>query len=95
MSDLTSQVDFDALSRVARRAGGKVAPVRTQGDFLVELGLLERAGQLGKGKSAAVQARLTSEAERLALPGQMGSLFKVMAIAGSDFSLPLFDMTQS
>ncbi len=78
-ADLTSHVDFSALSAAAR-AQGVFTRFKHQGDFLLKLGLLERAGALGAGKDEATQERIRSEVERLAGPDQMGDLFKVLAI---------------
>ncbi|MEM7216418.1 MAG: SAM-dependent methyltransferase [Pseudomonadota bacterium] len=79
--DLTSHVDFDALKRAVTGKELEVYPVMTQGEFLLSMGLLQRAGELGKGKDAATQERLKLEAERLALPDKMGNLFKVFAFS--------------
>lgn len=78
-ADLTSHVDFAALENSAREKGLE-ARTATQGDFLLALGLLQRAGRLGAGKDGATQERIRSEVERLAGPGQMGKLFKVLAL---------------
>ena len=91
LADLTSHVDFDALTRTAKVTGVTVKPLMTQGDFLLKLGLLERAGQLGHGKQKPVQEHLASEVERLASATQMGTLFMVLAMTGSDIILPPFD----
>lgn len=77
MADLTSHVDFEALANIAKAAGMAVKPLQKQGAFLQEKGMLERAGQLGHNQSAEIQEQLTQQAERLALPTQMGGLFKV------------------
>ncbi|MEM9278784.1 MAG: class I SAM-dependent methyltransferase [Pseudomonadota bacterium] len=81
LCDLTSHVDFEALKKVALDKGLKTQTLMTQGEFLLSLGLLERAGNLGSGKDPATQERLKNEAERLALPDQMGDLFKVFAFS--------------
>jgi SAM-dependent MidA family methyltransferase len=81
-SDLTAHVDFAALAEAARNAGALVSGPVTQGDFLRALGIEARAGKL-KAKAMPAQAaaidaalaRLTDAAE-----GQMGGLFKAMAI---------------
>ena len=75
----TSHVDFSALSAAAR-AQGVFTRFKHQGDFLLKLGLLERAGVLGAGKDAATQDQIRSQVNRLAGPDQMGDLFKVLAI---------------
>ena len=80
--DLTSHVDFYALAQAAR-AEGATTGAMTQGDFLLALGLLERAGRLGAGKPRADQDDIRAAVERLAGTGsgQMGDLFKCLAIA--------------
>ena len=52
-ADLTAHVDFAALARRARAEGAAVHGPITQGEFLLALGLLERAGRLGADKSEA------------------------------------------
>jgi SAM-dependent MidA family methyltransferase len=82
-ADLTAHVDFSALAKVAR-FHGLSATMSTQGDFLLRMGLLERAGALGAGGDKALQGKLGSEVERLAGPGAsggMGELFKVLEVA--------------
>ncbi|QPC88426.1 class I SAM-dependent methyltransferase [Mesorhizobium sp. NBSH29] len=86
-ADLTTHVDFSALAEVARRAG-LAAFTALQGDFLISMGLLERAGQLGADASEDLRNRLRGEVERLAGPDQMGTLFKVLAL-GPRGTIPL------
>ena len=78
-ADLTSHVDFAPLVQTAE-AQGCIAPTPvTQGKFLLSLGLLERAGNLGHGRDQKVQENLQTAVNRLVAPEQMGELFKVMA----------------
>ena len=86
--DLTSHVDFERLAAAARRAGLPHAALAPQGDFLLELGLLERAGALGHGKDAVMQETLRRQVERLAGPDQMGTLFKVLRLTNPRLELP-------
>jgi SAM-dependent MidA family methyltransferase len=79
-ADLTAHVDFAALAATAR-ACGLAAHLTTQGSFLLEMGLLERAGQLGAARDAEGREKISETVERLAAPGQMGELFKVVAMA--------------
>jgi SAM-dependent MidA family methyltransferase len=88
-ADLTSHVDFAALAATAR-AVGLPTGLATQGDFLLRMGLLERAGRLGANADEAGRERISGEVERLAGPDQMGSLFKVMAVARRELPLPPF-----
>ena len=94
-ADLTAHVDFMALARAFRNSGLAVAPLMTQSDFLLSLGLLERAGHLGAGKPADVQERIRDDVERLAAPDQMGHLFKALCVtAGNTIPFP-FDRSSS
>ncbi len=78
-ADLTAHVDFAALADTARRAGLD-AHLLTQGEFLLGMGLLERAGQLGAKADDAARERISGEVERLAGPDAMGNLFKALAV---------------
>ncbi|WP_205649946.1 class I SAM-dependent methyltransferase [Afifella aestuarii] len=78
--DLTAHVDFAALSDAAFAAGADVYGPMHQGEFLLHLGLVERAGRLGFGRSEEEQEALRNEVTRLAGPEEMGELFKVLAI---------------
>lgn len=88
-ADLTSHVDFSALAAVAR-AHGLEADMTTQGAFLLDMGLLERAGQLGQSGDAAARENIRADVERLAGPDQMGTVFKVLAIRPSGIVIPPF-----
>ncbi|MEN5246232.1 class I SAM-dependent methyltransferase [Brucella pseudintermedia] len=79
-ADLTSHVDFDRLEKTAKACGCKTGTM-TQGEFLLAMGLLDRAGRLGADKDAAFQEKIRQDVERLAAPDQMGTLFKVLALS--------------
>lgn len=78
-ADLTAHVDFAALAAVVR-AHGLDVELTTQGDFLLSMGLLERAGLLGSQASDEAKQTITDAVERLAGPDAMGTLFKVLKI---------------
>ncbi len=88
--DLTAHVDFDRLGRAAAAEGVAVLGPVTQGDFLIAMGLTERAGALGAGRSEAEQADIVAAVERLAGPEEMGTLFKAMAVTHPLMELPGF-----
>ena len=77
-ADLTTQVDFAPLRTVAAERGCRTAAT-TQGAFLLDLGLLERAGRLGHARPER-QEEIRAQVERLAGPQGMGELFKVLAM---------------
>lgn len=92
VADLTSHVDFETLMHISHAAGSHIHGVMHQGDFLVGLGLLQRAGALGHNKDHTTQQEIRSAVERLAGEGQgnMGELFKVLAISGAPIQLAPF-----
>jgi len=78
-SDLSSLVDFAALSLAARRAGAAVVRPATQRAFLAAMGARERFAALRKAHPARAGEFVAAE-QRLMAPDQMGDLFKVLAI---------------
>lgn len=88
-ADLTAHVDFAALAEVAR-GRGLATRSTTQGDFLLRMGLLERAGLLGAGADEAAREKISAAVERLAGRQAMGDLFKVLAVAPRGVDVPAF-----
>lgn len=86
-ADLTSHVDFAELGAAAGGAGLRTRAM-TQARFLLGMGLLERAGQLGAGGDVGFQERLRGEVERLAGQEEMGELFKVLMVGRDVTGLP-------
>ncbi|MFG1358485.1 class I SAM-dependent methyltransferase [Xanthobacter pseudotagetidis] len=90
-ADLTAHVDFSALARLARGEGARAFGPVGQGEFLLRLGLAQRAERLKAGKDTAAQAAVEAAALRLAgtKEGQMGALFKAMVIAHEGLGAPV------
>ncbi|HET7083712.1 MAG TPA: SAM-dependent methyltransferase [Rhizomicrobium sp.] len=76
--DLSAHVDFAALAEAGRRGGANVFGPVTQGLFLANIGITERAEQLMKSNPESAQT-LLSATERLIGNDQMGTLFKALA----------------
>jgi SAM-dependent MidA family methyltransferase len=75
------------LASAARQAGAAVGHVVGQGEWLIRLGVEARAQALMRAnpeRAEDVQAAL----DRLTAHGQMGTLFKVMAIHSPDWPAP-------
>ncbi len=89
-ADLTAHVDFAALARSAVAEGAATHGPLTQGEFLLALGLAERAEKLGANADAAGRAALRAAVERLAGPAAMGRLFKVLALTRPAIAPPPF-----
>ena len=92
LADLTSHVDFEELARTAETAGVRVNGCMHQGDFLVGLGIEQRAAALGRGKDRTIQQEIVQAVERLAGAGEgrMGELFKVLALSNPAVALQPF-----
>lgn len=88
-ADLTSHVDFQHLAETARAAGAYINGCVHQGDFLVGLGIMERAGVLGKDREENIQSGIQLAVDRLAGAGEgkMGELFKVLAVSSPAIDL--------
>lgn len=91
-ADITSHVDFEQLARRAVAEGLQINGLTYQGDFLLALGLGERAAALGRGKDAEMQDNIRADAERLAGAGEgkMGELFKVLVVSSPNVALVPF-----
>ena len=89
-ADLTMHVDFPAVLAAARRAGAEAAPLQTQGDFLVRLGIGARAEALA-GARPDQASRIEAQLERLISPDQMGELFKVACLHQPGLAPPGFE----
>ncbi|MCR6630043.1 MAG: class I SAM-dependent methyltransferase [Magnetospirillum sp.] len=78
-ADITAHVDFEALAAAAipARAWGPVG----QGDFLSAMGIRARAGMLAAGASPKLATDIAGQMRRLIDPQEMGTLFKVLALA--------------
>lgn len=75
-ADLTAHVDFAALAVAALQAGAVVSRPLRQGDWLLALGAGQRARKLAAAGDEGAMAAL----HRLTDPGEMGHLFKAIAI---------------
>src|SRR5690348_3187146 len=85
--DLTSHVDFEAVTEAAEHCGVKATPVVTQGEWLIRLGIEARAQALSRAnrdRAKDIEAALN----RLTSPDEMGSLFKVIALHSPDWPVP-------
>lgn len=84
LQDITAHVDFTAIAESAVAAGLDVRGYNTQGLFLLANGIAE----LAQSDDEREQLRLAQQVRTLTLPGDMGELFKVMAL-GRDYDAPL------
>ncbi|MFG1189292.1 class I SAM-dependent methyltransferase [Xanthobacter flavus] len=89
-ADLTAHVDFARLALLGQEAGLKAFGPLEQGDFLARLGLAARADRLMRDAAPEAAAAIAAAARRLAGTGdgEMGRLFKVLALAHPHLGTP-------
>ncbi len=92
LSDITSHVDFTAVAEAGFEAGLDVLGYTSQSSFLINCGLgkLLMARQEAGGEQAL---RANGAVQTLIAPGEMGELFKVIAL-GRGVDLPLLGFTR-
>ena len=84
-ADLTALVDFSAMAEVAVAHGAQHLGTVEQRGFLGAMGILERATALAQVRPDHAAA-LGRALERLTSSEQMGTLFKVMGLAGAGWT---------
>jgi len=87
-ADLSAHVDFDAFAKAARAAGAKTHGPVSQGRFLAALGAALRLAALSARAAPAQRQALESGVRRLLDPGEMGDLFKVVALVSPGLPSP-------
>jgi len=79
LNDITAHVDFTAIAEAGFDAGLDVLGYTSQAQFLLNCGLAQLLEQR-QGDGAAAYAALTSGAQKLISPAEMGELFKVLML---------------
>jgi NADH dehydrogenase [ubiquinone] 1 alpha subcomplex assembly factor 7 len=87
-ADLSAHVDFAALIDAAEAAGARTYGPVPQGSFLRALGAAERLGALCAAAPADRRRHLESGLARLIDAREMGTLFKVLALASPRLPAP-------
>lgn len=86
--DLTAHVDFGAIRRIAEYVGVRVSGPITQREFLLSLGVEQRADRLIVNSTLKQQEEIVSGFRRLIENDQMGELFKVIVLSHPESPLP-------
>jgi len=88
LQDITAWVDFTRVAEAADSAGLEMLGFVTQAAFLIGAGIESLLTTGMQGADLRRQAQLAGEARRLMLPGEMGEVFKVIAL-GRGYDAPL------
>ncbi|MEL7129531.1 MAG: SAM-dependent methyltransferase, partial [Pseudomonadota bacterium] len=86
-TDLTVDVDFARLARLAAAGGLDVAGPTPQGQFLGALGLQTRLDHLVKASPADAEA-LFAGAQKLVDPSEMGTRFRAICLSSQGLGQP-------
>ena len=91
-SDLTAQVNFNNVFRLAQRYGLRPSNLLSQRNFLIGLGIHHRSNILAKTLSNKERKSHIKAIERLTEKKQMGDLFKVIGITNREApKLPILE----
>jgi SAM-dependent MidA family methyltransferase len=86
-SDLTAHVDFEALGAATAAGGARRFGPIPQGQWLIALGISDRAAVLARGAPARAD-EITAAYRRLTDAEEMGQLFKCMAALAPSWPNP-------
>ena len=79
-SDITYNINFNLLKKIIIQIGGLKDDLTTQRNFLINLGIKQRAESISRHLPFTKKAEIFYRLERLIGETQMGNLFKVMFI---------------
>ena len=86
-SDLTVDVDFSRLARLAKKRGLEVSGPVEQGPFLIALGAEARMQALIKANPDRAE-QIYEGVKRLVDPAELGSRFKVICLSAAGLQPP-------
>ena len=79
-ADITHNINFDLFKKIIKQIGGLKTNLTTQRNFLLKMGIKERAEIISKNQSFLKKTDIYFRLQRLIDKKQMGNLFKVMFI---------------
>ena len=78
--DITHNINFNLFKEFIKKIGGVKYNLTTQKEFLLKMGIKQRAEIISKNHSFSKKADIFYRLNRLIGEKQMGNLFKVMLI---------------
>ena len=79
-TDITHNINFNLFKMFVKRLGGLESNLTTQKEFLLKMGIKQRAEIISKNQEFSKKANIYYRLKRLLDENQMGNLFKVMLI---------------
>ena len=87
--DITHNINFNLLENFLKQINGLKCNLTTQQEFLIQMGIIERAEIISKNQNFLKKADIYYRLKRLIDKDQMGNLFKVMLIKKCDHKFNL------
>ena len=87
--DITHNINFELFKKFTQKLGGLDNNLNTQKNFLIKMGIRERAEILSRNKNFSKKADIFYRLNRLIDEKQMGTLFKVMFIKNKEIKFNL------
>ena len=87
-ADLSHWVDFSAIKQAVKATGARLIGPVTQGAFLKEIGIIERAETAGLAADANGRRAIYAAVDRMVSAQHMGTAFKVALLAPSGNGIP-------
>ena len=87
--DITHNINFELFKKFTQKLGGLDNNLNTQKNFLIKMGIKERAEILSRNKNFSKKADIFYRLNRLIDEKQMGTLFKVMFIKSKKIKINL------
>ena len=88
-TDITHLLNYYFLKRIAKKFKLNVNGLSTQRNFLINLGIIERANIISKNATFLEKANIYYRLKRLLDHKQMGEIFKVMFISNKKIKFKL------
>ena len=88
-SDITYEINFSLIKKIARKFGLYTNGLTTQGSFLTKIGIIERAEILAKNYNFRKKADIYYRLKRLVDKNFMGNQFKVMFLTKKNIRFKL------
>ena len=87
--DITHNINFELFKKFTQKLGGLDNNLNSQKNFLIKMGIKERAEILSRNKNFSKKADIFYRLNRLIDEKQMGTLFKVMFIKSKEIKFKL------
>ncbi len=88
-SDITHNINYNLFKKIIQNIGGLKVKTTTQRNFLIKVGIKQRAEIISKNLTFLKKADIYYRLERLININQMGSLFKVMLVKNKNIRFNL------